>query len=91
MKNFFKFNLLMILILISFGIKSQNPCTLANYGSTYILSWGQLVFESNDIENSWDGTKDGNPFNQGDFVYKITATMSSGKKINETGNVTLIR
>ncbi|MBW6483099.1 MAG: hypothetical protein K0B10_08550, partial [Vicingaceae bacterium] len=27
----------MILILISFGIKSQNPCTLANYGSTYIL------------------------------------------------------
>ena len=53
--------------------------------------WGQLVFESNDIENGWDGTKDGNPFNQGVFVYKITATMSSGKKINETGNVTLIR
>jgi len=53
--------------------------------------WGQLVFESNDIENGWDGTKDGNPFNQGVFVYKITATMSSGKKINETGNVTLVR
>jgi gliding motility-associated-like protein len=53
--------------------------------------WGQLVFESNDIENGWDGTKDGNPFNQGVFVYKITATMSSGKKINETGNITLLR
>ncbi|MBW6484135.1 MAG: gliding motility-associated C-terminal domain-containing protein, partial [Vicingaceae bacterium] len=53
--------------------------------------WGQLVFESNDIEKGWDGTKDGNPFNQGVFVYKITATMSSGKKINETGNITLLR
>ena len=30
--------------------------------------WGQMVFESNDINRGWDGTKDGTMLNQGVFV-----------------------
>ena len=53
--------------------------------------WGQLVFESKDIEQGWDGTKDGSPLNQGVFVYKIQVIMYNGDRYEETGNITLIR
>ncbi len=53
--------------------------------------WGQLVFESNDIEQGWDGTKDGTPLNQGVFVYKLQVIMYNNDRIEQTGNITLIR
>ncbi len=53
--------------------------------------WGQIVFESTDIENGWDGTTNGSPLNQGVFVYKLDVTFYSGETFNQTGNITLIR
>ncbi len=53
--------------------------------------WGQSVFESTDIKNGWDGTKNGTPLNQGVFVYKLNATFYSGEEFNQTGNITLVR
>ena len=53
--------------------------------------WGQLVFESNDIEQGWDGTKDGGVLNQGVFVYKLNVTFRDGDEFKQTGNITLIR
>ncbi len=53
--------------------------------------WGQKIFESDDIDNGWDGTKNGKHLGQGVFVYKIHATMYDGGSINQTGNITLIR
>ncbi|PCI99415.1 MAG: hypothetical protein COB15_04330 [Flavobacteriales bacterium] len=53
--------------------------------------WGQSVFESTDIENGWDGTKNGSPLNQGVFVYKLDVTFYSGETFSQTGNITLVR
>ena len=53
--------------------------------------WGQLVFESKNIENGWDGTKNGKELNQGAFVYKLNITFYDGGKVEKTGNVTLVR
>ena len=53
--------------------------------------WGQVVFESSDMEKSWNGTKNGKELNQGVFIYKIEATMYDGGIYQNTGNVTLIR
>ena len=53
--------------------------------------WGQLVFESNDINDGWDGTKGGKPLNQGVFVYKVFVRMYTGDVVEQTGNVTLVR
>ena len=53
--------------------------------------WGQLMFESTDIKSGWDGTKDGTLMDQGVFVYKLDVIMHNGKKVNQTGNITLIR
>ena len=53
--------------------------------------WGQMVFESEDINRGWDGTKDGKLMNQGVFVYKLNITMKDGDVIQQTGNITLVR
>jgi gliding motility-associated-like protein len=53
--------------------------------------WGQLIFESNDIEKGWDGTKNGSMLNQGVFVYKLNVTFRDGDEFNQTGNITLVR
>ena len=53
--------------------------------------WGQIVFESTDIEEGWDGTKNGSPLNQGVFVYKLDVTFYSGETFSQTGNITLIK
>lgn len=53
--------------------------------------WGQLVFESNDIDQGWDGTKNGKMLNQGVFVYKLNVTMKSGEEYKQSGNITLVR
>ncbi|PWE01257.1 PKD domain-containing protein [Marinilabilia rubra] len=53
--------------------------------------WGELVFESNDIHQGWDGyfRKDLCP--QGVYIWRVTATYSDGRRIEEAGDVTLLR
>ena len=53
--------------------------------------WGQKVFESESIEEGWDGTMIGKDLNQGVFVYKLEVTFHDESVHSETGNVTLIR
>lgn len=53
--------------------------------------WGNLVFETTDIEEGWDGTYKGKPQPVGVYVYQIEATTNDGTPFNKHGNVTLIR
>ena len=53
--------------------------------------WGQKVFESDDIEKGWDGTKEGKMLNQGVFVYNLKVHFHTGKIFEQTGNITLVR
>lgn len=53
--------------------------------------WGNLVFETYDQAHSWDGTKKGNPCNHDVYMYYLRGTLSDGKLVEQTGNVTLIR
>jgi len=54
--------------------------------------WGEEIFESTDILVGWDGTKNGNPFPGGVYVYKITFTVDRmpGKQV-KVGTVALVR
>lgn len=52
--------------------------------------WGELVFESSNIENRWDGKFKGHAAPQGSYVYKITAKSITGKQITKKGSVNLI-
>lgn len=53
--------------------------------------WGQLVFETSDIDKGWDGTFNGQPQPIGVYVYYADALTYKGKRFYKQGNITLIR
>lgn len=53
--------------------------------------WGELIFESNDINKGWDGYYRGELAQQGVYVWKIYIKYVDGKEINKVGTVTLLR
>ena len=53
--------------------------------------WGQIVFETNDINVGWDGTYNGKALNTDVFVYTVEVVCTDGRTIRKRGNVTLIR
>lgn len=53
--------------------------------------WGDIVFESNDIQNGWNGDSNGNPCPDGVYMYIINAKGTNDKTYNLHGTVTLIR
>lgn len=68
------------------------------YGFEMIIfnNWGEIVFESNDLFQGWDGTIGGKNAVQGVYVYKCTYTLLdrvSGdlKENTSVGHLTLIR
>jgi gliding motility-associated-like protein len=52
--------------------------------------WGELVFQTNDINAGWDGTFNGSPEPIGVYVWYIQG-ICRGHSVMETGNVTLLR
>ena len=53
--------------------------------------WGEKVFETSTLENSWDGTFRGKKLDTGVFVYKADGVSLDGQSFKMKGNITLIR
>ena len=53
--------------------------------------WGDLIFESNDINTGWDGTYKSQQVNSGVFVYYVTGTYTDDIPFDMKGNVSLVR
>ena len=51
--------------------------------------WGELVFESRDINRGWDGYYKGKMAQQDVYIWRIEATFTTGETVSETGDVTL--
>lgn len=54
-------------------------------------NWGQLIFESNDQLQGWDGSFNGTAQPLGVYVWVVDVETFSGKEIKKTGDVTLLR
>ncbi len=53
---------------------------------------GELVFETQNLAEGWDGTYNGQQLNAGVYVYYVEAPCAlNGNRILKSGNVTLIR
>ncbi len=52
--------------------------------------WGQMVFESNNVNNRWDGTHEGVKVPQGSYVYRVIAKGVVGKQTTKDGTVNII-
>jgi len=55
--------------------------------------WGRIVFESNSMQNAWDGYnyKSGEPCSEGVYYYIVRLDNYEGMPIEETGTITLMR
>lgn len=53
--------------------------------------WGNKVFESNNINDGWDGKYLGQPENTGTYVYYFEGTYTNGNSFSKKGNVALVR
>lgn len=53
--------------------------------------WGELVWETNDETEGWDGTYKGKEASAGVYVYKMKARFWEGDVETKSGNITLIR
>ncbi len=53
--------------------------------------WGELVYESNDINFQWDGKYNGQPVQDGSYIWKIRYKTNSGRDILRTGHINCLR
>ena len=55
--------------------------------------WGELLFETKDMSNGWNGKVNGHPAKPDVYVYKITYTEEyrPGVKKQKVGHITLVR
>ena len=64
---------------------------IRDYDLKIFNRWGELLFESKDIEIGWDGYYKNQLCKQDVYVWKVVAKCSNGHDIINAGNVTLIR
>ncbi len=72
-----------------FGVKAQN---ITDFNLRIFNRWGELVFESNNISDLWDGKYQGEAIASTDvFVYTVKAIGINGMPLpDENGTVTLV-
>ncbi len=52
--------------------------------------WGDLVFESNEVNKGWDGKFNGNLVPQGAYVYKLSASSVTGRRTTKEGTINVL-
>ncbi len=53
--------------------------------------WGELLFETQNINEGWDGTYNGQVVQQGSYVYKVSMIDLGGRRFSQSGTVLLIK
>lgn len=53
--------------------------------------WGTLLFETNSIDDAWDGTYKGQQVDEGAYTYIASGISYDGKKFQYIGSVTVLR
>ncbi len=64
---------------------------ISSYQMEIYDRWGELIFQSNDMERKWDGTYRGKQVQQGQYVYKFRVTDWKNHGYDYVGSVYLHR
>ncbi|WP_165825389.1 Ig-like domain-containing protein [Pedobacter yonginense] len=65
--------------------------TIASARMTIYTQWGQLIYQSDNVANGWDGTFKGVNQPVGVYVYIVDVKFADGTSVMKKGTVTLIR
>lgn len=68
------------------NIKGASKYTFSVYSR-----WGELLFETRDANEGWDGYYKGKLCTQDVYIWKINAVFNDGKVFNKTGDLLLLR
>lgn len=64
---------------------------VSRYSLKIFNRWGEIIFTSNNLKNSWDGTFKGKTVQNDVYVYQLNYEFNTGKTGNVVGRVTLIQ
>ena len=64
---------------------------IVEYQLNIFNRWGELIFESKDIDVGWDGTYKDKLCKQDVYVWKVYVKFSNGQVYIKAGDVTLYR
>lgn len=66
------------------------PHCVSDFSIIIYNRWGEKVYESQNVNKSWDGTYLGKAQDPAVYIYYISAVTNAGEKITKKGNVTLL-
>lgn len=69
----------------------ETECNLNKFHLSFYNRYGQLVFESYNINQRWAGRKDGRSLSEGVYFYILKYETTNGEKFQKKGSVQLIR
>ncbi|MEL6654506.1 MAG: gliding motility-associated C-terminal domain-containing protein, partial [Bacteroidota bacterium] len=64
---------------------------LEDYEIQIFNRWGRLIFASQNVGDSWDGTSEGRALPEGVYAFVVTGKDEFGDEIERKGTVTLVR
>ena len=66
---------------------------ISNYQFKIFSRWGQLVFQSSDPEEAWNGkiNNQGESCGQGTYFFQVVFQSAAGKTVSKQGTVMLLR
>jgi gliding motility-associated-like protein len=71
----------------TFGVAGE---AIREFSMSIYNRWGQLIFETANASQRWDGTVNGQKAGEGTYVYKITAKGATGARQTREGQLNLI-
>lgn len=75
----------------SVSIYNQVGSEIKNFHLQIFDRWGSLIFESSNVHQGWDGTRNSVKLPVGVYVYLVKAEGLNGNFIHLRGNITLIK
>ncbi|MEM0996837.1 MAG: gliding motility-associated C-terminal domain-containing protein [Bacteroidota bacterium] len=53
--------------------------------------WGKEIFVGQSINDHWDGRFASEPVTEGNYIYRINATLNTGRRVTRSGTVLVVR
>lgn len=72
----------------SFGIAGEG---IAEFNMSIFNKWGEMIYETDHLDDQWDGTFGGETVQDGSYVYHINIRTSDKKSLVKSGTVTVLK